>query len=205
MKRFIRRAIIGTAQLLVLPLALWWWITGKKAQVFGSCFDLIAWLPGTTGSILRVALLKWMARRCDEQVRVEMGTLFSDPRVSLGYHVYIGDYCILGWAEIEDYVLIASRVSIPSGQHVHHFDRTDIPIALQGGTKTPVRIGRGSWIGEGAIIMADVGEECVIGAGAVVTKPIPPWSIAVGVPARVIRSRKHSGEETGCQPYESEP
>jgi hypothetical protein len=74
MRRFIRRAIIGTAQLLVLPLALWWWITGKKAQVFGSCFDLIAWLPGTTGSILRVALLKWMARRCDEQVRVEMGT-----------------------------------------------------------------------------------------------------------------------------------
>ncbi len=38
--------------------------------------------------------------------------------------------------------------------------------------------------------MADVGEECVIGAGSVVTKPIPPWSIAVGVPARVLRSRK---------------
>jgi len=200
MKQFIRRSTIGAAQLLVLPLALWWWITGKKAGLFGSCFELLAWLPGTVGSLLRVALLKWIAKHCNDQVRIEMGTLFSDPRVSLGYHVYIGAYCILGWAEIEDYVLIASRVSILSGQHIHHFERTDIPIALQGGNKEPVRIGRGSWIGEGAIIMADVGEECVIGAGAVVTKPIPPWSIAVGVPARVIRSRKSSDEVTSFQP-----
>jgi len=205
MKQFIRRSAIRAAQLLVLPLALWWWITGRKTGVFGSCFELLAWLPGTFGSILRVALLKWIAKHCNDQVRVEMGTLFSDPRVSLGYGVYIGGYCIIGWAEIEDYALIASRVSIPSGQHVHHFDRTDIPIALQGGTKVPIRIGRGSWIGEGAIIMADVAEECVIGAGAVVTKPIPPWSIAVGVPARVIRSRKPACEEPDGRPDNCEP
>lgn len=110
--------------------------------------------------------------------------------MTLGKNVYIGSYCTIGWANIEDYVLIASHVSITSGKRVHHFDRTDTPIALQGGTKTAVRIGRGSWIGEGAIVMADVGEECIIGAGAVVTKPIPAWSIAVGVPARVLRSRK---------------
>ncbi len=190
MKRSLRRAIMLAMQALTFPIALWWWVLGKHNAAFCTAFELLAWLPGTVGSLIRVAALRWLAQGCDEQVRVEAGTLFSDYRVTIGKYVYIGSYCIIGWAHIEDYVLIASRVSIPSGQHVHHFDRTDIPIALQGGTRTPVRIGRGSWIGEGAIIMADVGEECVIGAGSVVTKPIPPWSIAVGVPARVLRSRK---------------
>jgi acetyltransferase-like isoleucine patch superfamily enzyme len=53
-----------------------------------------------------------------------------------------------------------------------------------------VRIGAGTWIGSGAVVMADVGRDCVIGAGAVVTKPIPDRVLAAGVPARVIRSRE---------------
>jgi Acetyltransferase (isoleucine patch superfamily) len=53
-----------------------------------------------------------------------------------------------------------------------------------------VRIGAGTWIGSGAVVMADVGRNCVIGAGAVVTKPIPDRVLAAGVPARVIRSRE---------------
>lgn len=197
MKQFLRRVIMLGMQVLTFPIALWWWALGRSGAAFCTAFELVAWLPGTLGSLIRVALLRWLSHGCDEQVRVELGTLFSDCRVTLGKKVYIGSYCIIGWANIEDYVLIASRVSIPSGQHVHHFDRTDIPIALQGGTRTPIRIGRGSWIGEGAIIMADVGEECVIGAGAVVTKPIPSWSVAVGVPARVLKSRKEVGDPGG--------
>lgn len=190
MRWLLRKTIMFGARVLTFPMALWWWSLGRNNAAFCTAFQLLAWLPGTIGSLIRVAALRWLSQGCDEHVRVEAGTLFSDNRVTLGRHVYIGSYCVIGWANIEDYALIASRVSIPSGQHVHHFDRTDIPIALQGGTRTPVRIGRGSWIGEGAIIMADVGEECVIGAGSVVTKPVPPWSVAVGVPAKVIRSRK---------------
>jgi serine acetyltransferase len=52
-----------------------------------------------------------------------------------------------------------------------------------------VRIGAGSWIGAGAIILADVGRGCVVGAGAVVTRPLPDFAVAVGVPARVLRFR----------------
>lgn len=50
-----------------------------------------------------------------------------------------------------------------------------------------VRIGKGAWIGAGAIIMADVGAHSIIGAGAVVTRPVPPHCIAVGVPAKVVK------------------
>ena len=53
-------------------------------------------------------------------------------------------------------------------------------------------IGGDSWIGEHAVVMAGVGRHCVIGAGAVVVKPIPDFAIAVGVPAKVI------GYRDGC-------
>jgi acetyltransferase-like isoleucine patch superfamily enzyme len=59
----------------------------------------------------------------------------------------------------------------------------------QPSSKTPVRIGAGAWIGSAAIVMADVGKDAVIGAGAVVTKPIADRVIAGGVPARVLRER----------------
>ena len=55
-----------------------------------------------------------------------------------------------------------------------------------------MRIGEGTWVGSAAVVMADVGRHCVIGAGAVVTRPLPDYSVAVGVPARVIRSRRRS-------------
>ena len=52
-----------------------------------------------------------------------------------------------------------------------------------------VTIGRDSWIGDRAIVLADVGKHCVIGAGAVVCSPVPDYAIALGVPARVVRYR----------------
>lgn len=53
----------------------------------------------------------------------------------------------------------------------------------------PIIIGSNSWIGGGAIILGGVtvGEGCIIGAGAVVSKDVPPWSVAVGNPAKVVR------------------
>jgi virginiamycin A acetyltransferase len=76
-----------------------------------------------------------------------------------------------------------------NGTQQHGTGRIDIPIRDQPGVFTPVTIGEGSWIGEGATVSADVGRHCVIGSGAVVTKPIPDFAIALGVPAKVIRFR----------------
>ena len=86
-------------------------------------------------------------------------------------------------------VRIGQFVSIIGDNHV--FDRTDIPIFMQGVQTTDVIIEDDVWIGAHAVVLPGVmiGRGSVIGAGAVVTKNIPPFSIAVGNPARVIRRR----------------
>ena len=74
----------------------------------------------------------------------------------------------------------------------HNFADTDIPIYKQGVEGAPITIEDDVWVAGKVMITAGVriGHGSVIGAGAVVTKDIPPWSVAVGVPARVIRTRK---------------
>lgn len=65
-----------------------------------------------------------------------------------------------------------------------------IPYKNQDITCAKVKIGRGCWIGERCIILpgAEIGDKCIIGAGNIVTGMIPPYSITVGIPARVIKS-----------------
>jgi acetyltransferase-like isoleucine patch superfamily enzyme len=115
--------------------------------------------------------------------------LFSSASASIGHRAYVGPRCHLGWAVIEDDVLLAAGVHVPSGARTHGIDDVATPIRDQPTVKTPVRIGRGSWIGSAAIVLADVGADAVVAAGAVVTRPIQDRVIAAGVPARVIRHR----------------
>ena len=88
--------------------------------------------------------------------------------------------------------VVAAFVYLLSGGE---YDLDDaVPFALQKGTctKGPLEIGAGCWLGAGAKVLdgASLGDRCVIGAGAVVNKPVSANSIAVGVPARVVKTRK---------------
>jgi acetyltransferase-like isoleucine patch superfamily enzyme len=74
---------------------------------------------------------------------------------------------------------------VPSGKRQHFDDEGKLSAESRFET---VSIGAGCWIGEGAIVLADVGERCVISAGAVVTKAVPGHSIAGGNPAKVLRA-----------------
>jgi acetyltransferase-like isoleucine patch superfamily enzyme len=120
---------------------------------------------------------------------VHYGTLFSQAGARLDESVYVGPRCILGWVHLEADVLLAAGVQIPSGGKTHYFDDPTRPIREQGGERKQVRVGRGAWIGNGAILLADVGPGTIVGAGSVVTKPLPANVIAAGVPARVLRPR----------------
>ena len=98
-------------------------------------------------------------------------------------------YCCLGDVTLGDDVLIGSHVSIINGGGQHGIERLDIPVREQPGEWPRVTVGEDSWIGDRAVVLANVGKHCVIGAGAVVCSPIPDYAIALGVPARVIRYR----------------
>ncbi len=120
--------------------------------------------------------------------------------ISIGSNSSINDNCVIygmGGLVIGNDVRIAAHTVIVSGNH--NFDDPDTPIRQQGVTFSPISIGDDTWIAASVTILAGVviGNGCVIGAGAVVTKSIAPFSIAVGNPARVIRTRG-SGEKQGA-------
>jgi acetyltransferase-like isoleucine patch superfamily enzyme len=150
-----------------------------------------AWaiVPGLTGQYLRRAFLCRTLQSCARSATIEFGTLFSSASASIGENAYVGPRCHLGWALIERDALLAAGVHVPSGGRTHGIDDPRLPIRDQPSIKMPVRIGAGAWIGSAAVVMADIGRDAVVGAGAVVTRAIPDRAIAGGVPARVLRMR----------------
>jgi len=91
--------------------------------------------------------------------------------------------------EIEDDVLIGSGVHMYTTNH--QFNNSQTPIYYQGHMESqPVKLRKGCWIGASVVILpgVEIGENAVIGAGSIVTKSIPPRCVAVGNPAKVIRS-----------------
>jgi acetyltransferase-like isoleucine patch superfamily enzyme len=97
---------------------------------------------------------------------------------------------------IGDDALIAAGVHIPSGGQIHGIDLVDRPIREQDGSVQRISIGRGSWIGANAVVMADVGANAIVAAGAVVTHPVPDWAVVAGVPARLVRMRREEASDT---------
>ncbi len=93
---------------------------------------------------------------------------------------------------IEDDVLIGPAVHVYTNNHA--FSDLTMPIIDQGypepTNQDSVNLRRGAWIGASCIILpgVTVGENAVVGAGSVVTRNVPPYSVAVGNPARIIRT-----------------
>jgi len=161
-------------------------ILGSRA--FGAASESIARIPGLRGVYSRQAFYHRTLSHCGADVYFGWMSVFSMTEASVGDRAYIGRFCSLGFADLGDEVMLADGVQVLSGGHEHTRDDQSASMQSQGQRYRQVKIGRGSWIGAGAVIMAEVGEHCVIGAGAVVNKPIPSHSLAVGVPARVVRS-----------------
>lgn len=110
--------------------------------------------------------------------------------------VVIGDRCLIGRnSGIVGHFSVEIGNDVWTGHHVyvtdqnHGYEDPARPISLQTQPERAVRIGDGSWIGHGAVILPGVtiGRHVVVGANSVVTSDIPDFSVAVGSPARVIR------------------
>jgi acetyltransferase-like isoleucine patch superfamily enzyme len=111
--------------------------------------------------------------------------------IRVGRGTFIGESVVIrgqGGVTIGDHVLIAPMVKVLAVNH--NFTDTTRPVIDQGITGSGIVIGDGAWIGAGAAVLDGVriGSGAVIGANAVVTRDIPPYAVAVGVPARIVRS-----------------
>ena len=186
----------GLAAIIVAPVLISYWIRasilGRDRALEGST-QLLSLVPGISGQYLRRAFLARVLAGCHPSSVVEFGTIFSQADARLDENAYVGPGCHLGLVHVERDALLAASVKVPSGGQSHGIDDVSMPIRDQPGSPRLVRIGAGAWIGTAAVVMAHVGRDTIVGAGAVVTRPLPERVVAAGVPARVVRSREAAG------------
>jgi virginiamycin A acetyltransferase len=159
---------------------------GKFSMGFKFFAQWVALIPGLPGDYLRVAYYHMTLEECPLYSRVSFGSFFAQSSVVIGSGVYIGPYCVIGSCRIGDRTQIASQVQLFAGGRQH-------PRAIDGQILgaderlfQQVNIGHDCWIGAAALVMAEVGSGTTIGAGSVVTKPVPENVVAVGNPVRVL-------------------
>jgi virginiamycin A acetyltransferase len=183
----------GIAAVLVLPSRISYAIRGPlmgRDRAFQNSCEWLSRIPGMPGQYIRRAFLAVAAEGCGDEAVIGFGCLFSTAKVRLDGNAYLGPNCDLGWVHVERDVMIAAGVQIPSGPHSHGTDRLDVPMRDQPGTPVCVHVREGAWIGNRAIVLADVGRHAIVAAGAVVVSPVADYAVVGGVPARVIRSRR---------------
>lgn len=163
-----KRRLVLALSVLTLPLA---WPARAAYRAFGSTalFDLgstvLAIVPGTLGAYLRTSFYARTLTRCGYDFSSGFLSLVQHPEVEIGRGVYMGSFSLLGrGVTLEDDVIIASRVFVRAG----------------------ARIGAGTWVGESALVMADVGAHCIVGAGCMQDRAVPDRETAVGNPMRVL-------------------
>ena len=99
--------------------------------------------------------------------------VFSSSRVTLGANVMLAAYCYIIGGD-------------------HEYNQIDVPVTEQAGCSQGITVGEGAWFGAGAKVLdgTKIGPHAIVGAGAVVTRDIPEYAVAVGVPAKVVKDRR---------------
>ena len=165
----------------------------KNRLIFGKYGRNVYIFPG--GQIVRPQFIS-----IGDNVRIGKNTdVYVHPKgrnskefvLKIGNNVHIGNYNIIGARNsivLEENVLLGPRVTIVDNSH--QYENVDVPIKSQEVTEGGfVRLERDCWVGANVFILPNVtiGHHAVIGANSVVNRDIPPYSIAVGTPARVIK------------------
>jgi acetyltransferase-like isoleucine patch superfamily enzyme len=190
MRNLVRDSLTGIFILLTSPL--WLFVYGLRIAncdlaFFVTCGQTISLLPGLLGAFTRRAFYLMTLDECARDVGVGFGTWFSKRKVRIATQVSIGAHCLIGSCTIGQGTLLGSNIDVLSGRHQHSHSLGEEPIAEGDCLFKQVHIGENVWIGNRAIIMADVGDKSVIGAGSVVVHNIPASSVAVGNPCVVKR------------------
>ena len=135
----------------------------------------------------RLVLGRWVHIGDGTSIRCHEGTMRVGDKTVFGRNIVINGYLDVS---IGSACIIADMVYVTDFDHV--FADVQTPIKDQGIVKAPVRIGSDVWLGTKATVVrgTSVGDGSVVAAHAVVTRDLPAYSVAAGVPARVLRDRR---------------
>jgi maltose O-acetyltransferase len=161
-------------------------IFSHRFQPLGKISKQIRWL--TCKNIFRIT---------GRNVNVERGAYFgSGSQIEIGDNSGIGENC-----QIPDNIKIGNDVMMGPDVLIvgknHNYKDLKMPMRLQGAKDSaPVMIGDDTWIGARVIILpgVNIGQGAIVGAGAVVTKNVPPYAICAGNPARIVKYRNKTAQ-----------
>lgn len=164
-----------------------------KYTIRDTISGILTLIPATPGVLLRMIYYKLFLKKCGKGLRVaEFVRIRKPEKLSIGDHVILNEFVTIDGDEelsIGDYTNIGLYVSIFT--HTLNYKDKDVPIKLQPKKLKPVHIGKDVFLATGVIVMPGVtiGDGSVVAANSVVVNDIPPYSIAVGNPARVVQRR----------------
>jgi len=195
----------AVALLLVVPLGaasgLEHRLRPRAEGVFHFCAHAVALLPGLPGAYLRRAFYRLTLDRCDRLCHIGFGAMFTHRTVTVERGVYVGMWALVGSADLREGTSIGSRASLLSGSELHEF-RDGVWTPFDAAKLRQIVLGPHAFVGEGAIVMADVGARTMVTAGAVVSSPVPDGIVIAGNPARFVR-RLEPQPEPASAPVEA--
>ena len=160
----------------------------------------LPWSPRPGGGIARRAralTARWMLDECGADVNIEHGAWFGSGKgVRVGDRSDIGmDALVIGPVHIGADVMMGPRCILLAS--AHETRRVDVPMNRQGFREDrPIVIEDDVWIGAGCIVLPGrrIGTGSIVGAGSVVVSDVPPWTVVAGNPARIVK-RRRSGDQ----------
>ena len=165
-------------------------LVGNVDAAFQSFSQMFSLVPGKMGVYSRAAFYHLACPDTSDEICIGFLTVMSHRDTTIGKGVYIGPQCNIGMCRIGENTLIGSGVHVLSGSHQHEITDLSRPIQEQGGRYEKVRIGADCWLGNGAIVMADLADHCVLASGSVLVKhEAAKGTVLAGNPAKPVRNR----------------
>lgn len=189
MKQNIVKIAETIAFILLLPFLIWSKLPFSEYSCFTAASQILSLIPGLLGVLLRRVWYRNTLKHCGKNLTVDWLAVIRTRDSEVGDHCTLGVANWTGWIKLGNDVIMGSHVVLLSGGRQHSFSDLSIPIRMQHGAKKQLIIGDNVWIGAHVVILADVSEGTVIGAGSVVTNTYDKNAVLVGNPARLLRMR----------------
>lgn len=191
MKNTCKKLMNALALFVTWPCAILCWLELRakrdREEIFSFWAHVFALAPGLPGMYVRRAFYRQTLEQCDGDFHIGFGSLFTHRQVCVEREVYIGTFALIGSVVLRRGCLIGSRASLLSGGHQHQLDERGVWMPSDKATRVQITIDQHAWLGEGALVMADIGAHAMVAAGSVVSSVVPGGVMVAGNPARFVK------------------